>query len=92
MGQKRGMAWSYAEFEAEATNADRLSMLRQHLGEVSTAIANAYQLKGRSQDSTALVTYQTRLYERLRELEGIVDNIESTDPRVKATFVRGRPL
>lgn len=62
-------AWTYAGFEAETSAAARLTMLRQHIGEVQTAIGPAVSSDGKSKSTGDLVTYLAQLRTRLGELE-----------------------
>lgn len=69
-------------------------MLRLHIGEVSDEIAARTAAPGgRSYDPTPLSTYLETLLRIMRDLESVVgDTVTENDPRVTATFTRGRPI
>lgn len=62
-------AWLYSAFEAESSASARLTMLRQHIGEVQSAIGPAVSSDGKSKHTADLVNYLTQLRSRLTELE-----------------------
>lgn len=65
------MAWLYADFEAEGSDAERVAKLRLHLGEVSLEIGANLSIANRSRDNGPLVTYREGLIRRLHELDRV---------------------
>jgi hypothetical protein len=64
------MAWTYADYETQTTDTDRLLRLRLHMAEVSDQItADITAGGGKSRSSASLTTYRAMLAERLQELE-----------------------
>ncbi len=64
------MAWAYADYESQASDADRLSRLRLHIDEVSAKISAAVSDGPASRSTDGLVNYLTTvLTPRRQELE-----------------------
>lgn len=80
------MAWSYQDYEAQTTDADRLTRLRLHIGEVQAAIRPNVEADGDAVSSEHLVRYLNDvLVPRRRELERIAGT-------GRITFVQGVPV
>jgi heme oxygenase len=86
------MAWTYADFESQASDALRLARLRLHMAEIHAAIdANVTAgTSGVSHD--VLIAKLDRCTGRLRELEARVGDLTTDDRRVSSGFTRGRCL
>lgn len=80
------MAWSYADYETQTTDALRLSRLRLHIAEVEAAIDADLTAMGRGVAHQTLNDKMNRLQKRRAELEAIVAATDSTG----GFFVRGR--
>jgi hypothetical protein len=69
------MAWQYSGYESQATDAERLAMLRLHIQEVNDQLHAGYRMGERSYDPDALQKHIERvLMPRLREFEQKVPN------------------
>jgi hypothetical protein len=66
------MAYSYAAFEDEATDAARLAMLRKHIAEVEAESAPNVSKDGTSVDRSVIESKLARLTARRVELESRV--------------------
>jgi hypothetical protein len=64
--------WSYADFESQSTDTERLTRLRLHISEVEAAIVPDMSAHGMSQSNQVLESKLTRLYNRLAQLESAV--------------------
>lgn len=80
------MAWSYADFETQTTDADRLTRLRLHIAEVEAAIDADLSAMGRGVSHQTLNAKMDRLYRRRAELEALVSATTT------GGFIRGRCL
>jgi hypothetical protein len=69
------MAWLYANFATQSTEALRLSVLRQHIAEVEAAIDAGVSSDGQSIDPSSLNEKLTRLYTHLERLEASPGNM-----------------
>lgn len=87
------MAWSYDDYESQATDAARLAQAVLHHQEVVAEIRANSSIGDRSRQSNHLVEYLRILNDRiakLRQSTGV--GLTSDSPRVKGTFIRGRPI
>jgi len=66
------MAYTYAAFEEQTTDALRLSMLRQHISEVRAQMGPDVGGGGKFRNSGRIVDYLAQLNQRRMELEGVV--------------------
>lgn len=66
------MAYSYAAFEEQATDALRLAMLRQHISEVRAQMGPDVGAGGKYVNNFSLMQYLKDLDARRKELEGVV--------------------
>lgn len=86
------MSWTYAAFDEEATETARLTMLRQHIGEIRQAMGAKLGHDGKYRDPSTLVEYLKLLESRRRELEAATgDTLSADSPAVRNMFVRGNP-
>jgi hypothetical protein len=85
------MAWTYADYEAQSTDALRLERLRSHIGEVSAAMQPNVASGGNSVDRDTLQPYLRDLQSRRAELEKSVGPAADS-ARLKGSFVRMRPV
>lgn len=83
------MSWNYSAYEEEATPSARLTMLRQHITEVQTAISADTSASGRSRSSGSLTTYLDMLHNRRRELEMETGENDSQRAGVATANFRG---
>ena len=63
------MAWAHANFMSQATDAERLSKLRQHIDEVEAAVDAGVSSDGQSIDTSPLNDKLARLYTERDRLE-----------------------
>lgn len=63
------MAWTYSAWTQQPTAAARLSMLRQHITEVSDKITQEISSDGHSRSSSTLQAYLDGLFQHERRLE-----------------------
>lgn len=80
------MAWTYADYEEQSTDALRLARLRQHISEVSQAMGPSVSADGKSRDTGSLATYLGMLRDRRKELEAITGTYA---PAVSVADLRG---
>ena len=80
------MAWSYADYETESTDAARLTKLRQHIAEVEAAVGADTSAHGYSRSNSSLESKLTRLHQRRQELER---SVGSSAPAVGLMDLRG---
>lgn len=66
------MAYTYAAFEEQTTDALRLAMLRQHISEVRAQMGPDVGAGGKYKNSGGLTDYLRQLNDRRKELEGVV--------------------
>ena len=87
------MAWTYADFESQPTNAAMLTRLRLHITEVSVEFGPDLSINDRSRSNQYLVDYLILLNKRREQLEGVVGVVIDPDAaRVRSSFVRARPV
>lgn len=83
------MAWTYADWRAQTTEAGQLERLRLHMGEVSNEVSAAITAGSKSRDSSQLNDYLANLEENARRLERITGS-GVVRPVVVHADLRGR--
>lgn len=82
------MAWTYNNYEEQASDSARLSVLRQHITEVSQAIQADVSSDGHSRSAGTLQDYLSTLHERRKELERLTGSGNRGSGRTLANFRR----
>lgn len=75
------MAYTYADYESESTDALRLSRLRLHIAEVSADMGASISADGKSRNTQTLVDYLRMLKDRREDLERATGE-SSRGPRI----------